>query len=175
MTDDALEQKDGTTPTDVPASADATDAARERTLQEERDQFYDLLLRKTAEFENYRKRIDRERREQADRVAADVLQDLLPIVDDLELALKADSGGEGAGAYRKGVELIHKQLVELLKKRGVRAIDALGADFDPHVHQAVTTETIEGRRDGEVIEEYRRGYLIGERLLRPAMVKVARS
>ncbi len=78
-------------------------------------------------------------------------------------------------AYRRGVELIHRQLVEVLRKRGVRPIEALGADFDPHYHQAVAHEPVEGHRDGEVIEEFRRGYMLGDRLLRPAMVKVAKG
>jgi len=73
------------------------------------------------------------------------------------------------------VELIHRQLAELLRKRGVRPIDTLGTDFDPHFHQAVAHEMAEGRREGEVIEEFRRGYMLGDRLLRPAMVKVAKG
>ncbi len=144
-------------------------------IQRQRDEYYDLLLRKTAEFENYRKRVDRERQTASEAAAADLLADLLPLVDDLERALTADPGAEGAEAYRRGVELIHRQLVELLRKRGVRPIEALGADFDPYYHQAVAHEAVEGRRDGEVIEEFRRGYMLGDRLLRPSMVKVAKG
>ena len=107
--------------------------------------------------------------------AANMIEDLLPLVDDLERALRADAGTEGADAYRKGVELIHQRLGDLLRKRGVRPIDALGADFDPHYHQAVSHEPAEGRREGEVIEEFRRGYMLGDRLLRPSMVKVAKG
>ena len=111
----------------------------------------------------------------AEAVAADAVKDLLPLVDDLERALKADTGAEGAEAYRKGVELIHRQLLEILRKRGVRAIEALGTDFDPHFHQAIAHEPAEGRRDGEVIEEFGRGYMLGDRLIRPAIVKVAKG
>jgi molecular chaperone GrpE len=93
----------------------------------------------------------------------------------MERALKADAGSHGAESIRKGVELIHKQLLDTLRKRGVKPIEALGADFDPHFHQAVSYEPAEGRRDGEVIEEFRRGYMLGDRLLRPAMVKVAKG
>jgi molecular chaperone GrpE len=178
MTDDALAPQDGGVAADQQPDTPAADAAPDastQTLQDERDRYYDLLLRKTAEFDNYRKRTDKERREQADRVAGDLLLEMLPIVDDLERALRVEAGSEQAEAYRRGVELIYKQLLELLKRRGVRAIDAVGQDFDPHLHQAVTTEARAGARDGEVTEEFRRGYLIGERLLRPAMVKVARS
>jgi molecular chaperone GrpE len=143
-------------------------------LQQQRDEYYDLLLRKTAEFDNYRRRIERERQAQAEAAAADVLQELLPLVDDLERALKAEPG-EGTDSYRRGVELILKQLQDTLKRRGVTPIEALGADFDPNYHQAVAHEPAEGRRDGEVIEEFRRGYLLGDRLLRPSMVKVAKG
>ena len=75
--------------------------------------------------------------------------------------------------YRRGVGLIHRQILELLRQRGVTPIEALGADFDPHRHQAVAHEPAPGRREGEIIEEYRRGYMLGNRLLRPSMVKVA--
>jgi molecular chaperone GrpE len=150
----------------------AGDAAE---LQRQRDEYYDLLLRKTAEFDNYRKRIDRERQTLADATAAEVMQELLPLVDDLDRALKAEPGAEGADAYRRGVELIHKRLEEILRRRGVRPIEALGADFDPNYHQAVAHDPADDRRDGEVIEEYRRGYMLGDRLLRPSMVKVAKG
>lgn len=144
-------------------------------VQRQRDEYYDLLLRKTAEFDNYRKRIERERQSVTEAAAADLMIELLPLVDDLERALRAEPGSDGAETYRRGVELIHRQLVETLRKRGVRPIEALGADFDPHVHQAVTHEAVAGHRDGEVIEEFRRGYMLGDRLLRPSMVKVAKG
>ena len=144
-------------------------------LRTQRDEYYDLLLRKTAEFDNYRKRIERERQAFSEATAADVMEELLPLLDDLDRALKADAGSEGADAYRRGVELIHKRLEEVLRRRGVKPIEALGADFDPNYHQAVAYDPAEGRRDGEVIEEFRRGYMLGERLLRPSMVKVAKG
>jgi molecular chaperone GrpE len=178
MTDDALTPEDGAVAADARPSAPAADAGTPnaaQALQDERDRYYDLFLRKTAEFDNYRKRTDKERREQADRVTGDLLLDVLPIIDDLERALTAEAGADAANAFRTGVELIHRQLLDLLKRRGVRAIDAIHQEFDPYLHQAVTTEACPGARDGEVLEEFRRGYLIGERLLRPAMVKVARS
>jgi molecular chaperone GrpE len=167
---DIIETPDETTTADpVPGSAEASD------LQRQRDEYYDRLLRKTAEFDNYRKRVDRERQTLADAAAASVVEELLPLMDDLERALEADPGSEGAEAYRRGVELIHRQLGDILRKRGVVAIEAVGADFDPHVHQAVAYEAAEGRRDGEVIDEFRRGYRLGDRLLRPSMVRVAKG
>jgi molecular chaperone GrpE len=160
-------------PVEKGSAVEATVDADE--IQRQRDDYYDRLLRKTAEFDNYRKRVERDRQSMSDAVKADVVRDLLPLVDDLERALNADPGTEGAEAYRRGVELIHRQLLEILKKRGVRVIEALGADFDPHYHQAVTYEHAEGRRDGEVIEELARGYMLGDRLIRPSMVKVAKG
>jgi len=144
-------------------------------IQRQRDDYYDRLLRKTAEFENYRKRVDRDRQNMSEAVAADLVRDLLPLVDDLERALKAESGAQGAEAYRRGVELILRQLLDILRKRGVRPIVALGADFDPHYHQAVAYDRADGRRDGEIVEEFGRGYMLGDRLLRPSMVKVAKG
>jgi molecular chaperone GrpE len=162
---------------DTPETAETAVDTNEQTdaadIKKQRDEYYDRLLRKTAEFDNYRKRIDRERQQLSESAAADLLQELLPLVDDLERALRAEGGD--AGAIRKGVELIHKQLVETLRKRGVRPIESLGADFDPHYHMAVAHDPANGRREGEVIEEFRRGYMLGDRLLRPAMVKVAKG
>lgn len=142
---------------------------------DEREQLRDRLLRTTAEFDNFRKRVDRDRREMADRAAESLLLDLLPVVDDLERALAVEATGEGAEAYRRGVELIHKQLAELLARRGVAVLDALGADFDPRLHQSVASEPADGHRDGEVVAVLRAGYLLNDRLLRPAMVKVAQA
>jgi molecular chaperone GrpE len=160
----------------LPAEDAATAPADDLTkVLEEREQLRDRLLRTTAEFDNYRKRVDRERREMADRAAEGVILELLPVVDDLERALAVEAAGEGAESYRRGVELIYKQLGDLLARRGVKAIDALGADFDPHLHQAVASELAEGHRDGEVIAVLRTGYQLNGRLLRPAMVKVAQG
>jgi molecular chaperone GrpE len=143
-------------------------------LRRERDALQDRLLRMAAEFDNYRKRIDRDRRDQADAAVADAIEEILPIIDNLELALQTPAGGD-PDAYRKGVELIYQQMLELLRKRGVTAIQTAGADFDPRVHQAVMHETSADHREGEVMHELRRGYMLGERLLRPAMVKVAKA
>jgi molecular chaperone GrpE len=142
------------------------------TLRRERDDNYDRLLRTTAEFDNYRKRVERERRDQADRVIGDFAVELLTVVDDFERALGADEAAEG---YRKGVELIHDKLQALLRAHGITPIDAIGADFDPNLHQAVVHEPSPGHRDNEVIGELRKGYMLHDRLLRPALVKVAKA
>jgi molecular chaperone GrpE len=169
-TDETAAQAAGVTQAEQPESS--TDPAE---LEKQRDEYYDRLLRKTAEFDNYRKRTERERLQLSEAAAADLLEELLPLVDDMERALKADPGTEATEAIRRGVELIHKQLLETLRKRGVRPVEALGADFDPHFHMAVSHEPADGRREGEVVEEFRRGYMLGDRLLRPAMVKVAKG
>jgi molecular chaperone GrpE len=156
---------------DGPADTDAGDSLEE--LRREKDALQDRLLRTAAEFDNYRKRIDRERRDLAEFAAADILSEFLPILDNFERALQAPSGGD-AEAFKKGVELIHKQIFDLLRKRGVKPIDALGMDFDPNFHQAVIHETSDDHREGEVMQELQRGYMLGDRLLRPSMVKVAK-
>jgi molecular chaperone GrpE len=156
---------------------DATVAAPEGSelaeLQRERDDYKDRWLRKGAEFDNYRKRVERERREQADQAVVDLLQELLLVVDDFDRALTV--GGDEGGAYRKGVELIHGKLHDLLRKQGVTAMDVLGADFDPNIHMAVMHEESPEHREGEVIGELQKGYMLHDRLLRPAMVKVAKA
>jgi len=156
----------------APSGTDATTLA---DVQRERDEYYDRLLRKTAEFDNYRKRIERERQAASEAAAADLVKDLLPLMDDLERALKAEAGAEGAETYRRGVELIYKRLEDILRRRGVQPIEAVGADFDPNFHEAVSHDPAEGRREGEVIEDFRRGYTLGDRLLRPSMVRVAKG
>ena len=133
-------------------------------LRREKDALQDRLLRTAAEFDNYRKRVERDRRDQADAATANALAGVLPIVDDLERALKAPAGGD-VESFRKGVELIHQ----------LTSIEAVGADFDPRFHQAVAHESSPDHREGEVIEEFARGYMLGDRLLRPAMVKVAKA
>jgi molecular chaperone GrpE len=166
-----MADEDMTDGPDAPVAAPEISEAGE--LQRERDDFKDRWLRKGAEFDNYRKRVERERREQADQSVVDLLQELLLVVDDFDRALTV--GGDEGGAYRKGVELIHGKLHDLLRKQGVKAIDSLGADFDPNVHQAVMHEDSPEHREGEVIGELRKGYTLNDRLLRPAMVKVAKA
>jgi molecular chaperone GrpE len=157
------------------AAVAADTGASAEELQRQRDDYYDRLLRKTAEFDNFRKRTEKERQQLAEAAAADLIEDLLPLVDDLERAIRAEADSTAAEAYRRGVEMIHQRLLDLLRKRGVRPIEAVGASFDPHFHQAVAHEPSPDHREGEVMEEFSRGYMLGERLLRPAMVKVAKG
>ena len=165
----------GATPPDAEDDRDDADAGGPELDEviRERDAHYDRLLRVTAEFDNYRKRTERERRELIEQAAGDLLGDLLPVVDDLERALAADT--QDGDTYRRGVEIIHKQLLDIMARRGVAPIEAVGTDFDPTLHQAVAHEPGDGHRDGEVVEELRRGYTLRQRLLRPSMVKVAKA
>ena len=168
--------KPGIEPAEASPAPETSEAASDQlaVLQRERDEYHDRWLRKSAEFDNYRRRVERERREQADQAVLDLLQELLLVIDDFDLALTVEPE-EGATAYRKGIELIAAKLHDLLKKYGVRPIEALGADFDPNVHQAVMHEASPEHREGEVIGELQKGYMIKDRLLRPAMVKVAKA
>jgi molecular chaperone GrpE len=167
MTEQALNDQDPQ-PEQAEGQNDSLDE-----LRREKDALQDRLLRTAAEFDNYRKRVERERRDLADYMKADILTEILPIVDNFERALQAPSSD--GDSLRKGVDLIHKQMVDFLRKRGVTPIEALGADFDPNFHQAVIHETSPFHREGEVIEELQRGYMLGDKLLRPAMVKVAKA
>ena len=162
---------------DEQAAQEQADAASRdplAELQQEKAALQDRLLRLAAEFENYRKRIDRDRRDQADAAVASAVEELLPIIDNLERALEAPIGSD-AEVYRRGVELIHRQMTDLLRKRGVTPIESVGAEFDPNVHQAVAHEVSSDHKEGIVMEEFARGYKLGDRLLRPAMVKVAKA
>jgi molecular chaperone GrpE len=152
-----------------PAPGQSLPGAEE--IARQRDEYYDLLLRKTAEFDNYRKRVERERRELSEYTAAEFARELLPVLDDLARAL--DASPAPGDAFVQGVHLIHRRLVDALAKRGVIAIEPLGELFDPHLHEAVARVPAEGHRDGEIVEVFSRGYKLGDRLLRPAMVKVA--
>ena len=163
---------------DEGAAAAATDPAPALAdeiveLRKERDSLHDRLLRQAAEFDNYRKRIERERKDTAQMAAVDFVQELLPVIDDFERALQTDA--PGADSYRQGLEIIHRALMDMLRKRGVTPIDAVGTQFDPQVHQAVAYEEAPDRQDGEVMEQFTRGYRLGDKLVRPAMVKVAKA
>jgi molecular chaperone GrpE len=138
----------------------------------------EAVARRQADFENYRKRIERDRGEAHNRVVAEAARKLLPVVDNLTRALDAERSMEANESkefkhFLHGVELISKQLNEVLESFGVQPIAALGERFDPHIHEAVVTEATDEYEPDTVIDELARGYRIGDRLLRPAMVKVA--
>ncbi len=146
------------------------------TIERERNQYYDLLLRKQAEFENFRKRTAREREDTRTMIRAEILGELLPIVDASEKgmeAMKAQNVPESCLAFQDGYELLLRQLQNLLEKFEVTPVPGVGSTFDPNVHEAVLREVTKDFSENEIVEEYRKGYLIGDRLLRPSQVKVA--
>ena len=140
-------------------------------VSQERDALLDRLARLQAEFENYRKRNAREQAEFREYAVADAVKNFLPILDNFDLALRSQTN-EGA-ALRSGIELIRKQMDDVLSRLGVQVIPAQGSTFDPRVHEAIEMVESPDHGDHEVIDELQRGYKLKERLLRPAMVRVA--
>lgn len=157
---------------DTKISADATADAELGKLTADLNDLRQTLMRRQADFDNYRKRIERERAEDSKRHTARVVESLIPIVDGFEQALAAHREAEYEN-YRKGFELIYKQLLDNVARLGVQRVDPLGQPFDPHLHQAVDrTETTE-YDDGVILQVFQPGYVFHGRVLRPAMVRVA--
>ena len=143
-------------------------------LTQERSTLLDQLLRRQAEFENYRRRVDRERAETYARSRAEVVLELLPVIDNFERALASlEHSGNDAKNLRQGIELIHRQLNDALAKFGLEPVESVGQAFDPNLHEAVSAEPSSEHEENTVIAEFERGYRLGEKLLRPAKVKVA--
>lgn len=143
-------------------------------LAQEKSELQDLLLRRQAEFENFRKRADRERMEFAEYAAMDAVRAILPIIDDLERALKAASASEsGDREFVKGIELVYQRLMDSLKKLGLEPISTSDQKFDPNVHHAVKMVQNEELEDHTILDTYQSGYNFKGKLLRPAMVEVA--
>ena len=143
-----------------------------RKLLADRQELYDRLLRKQAEFENFRKRTEREKEDILKHGSADLIRGLLPALDSFERALKQRNPNIPPEFY-KGIDLIHNELVEVLRKAGLDPLHTLGETFDPNFHQAVETVESSQHRHHEIVEELQRGYRLRQRLLRPAVVKVA--
>lgn len=141
-------------------------------VKSERDSLLDRLARAQAEFENARRRAAKEQQEYRDFAIADAIKSLLPVVDSFERALRVKSDSND---FRSGVELIYKQLQDSFAKLGVHAIPAQGEPFDPHYHEAIEMVETTDAPDHHVIEELQRGYKLKDRLLRPAMVRVAKN
>lgn len=147
-------------------------------VRAEQQEFQDTVARRQADFDNFRKRIERERADTYNRVVADVVGQLLPVVDNLRRAHEAESSIEATESqefrnFLHGVELISKQLNGVLENLGVKQVPTVGHPFDPHVHEAIATEQTDEFEPDTVMQEIVRGYRLGDKLLRPAMVKVA--
>jgi len=149
-----------------------------KRVEAENAELKDQIKRRQADFENYRKRIDRERSETYNRVVADVAAKLLPVLDNLKRALEAESSVESSESdefrhFLSGVDLIYKQLNGVLDALGVKPVAAVGEQFDPHIHEAVVTEATDDYEPDTVMQEIVAGYRLGDKLIRPALVKVA--
>jgi molecular chaperone GrpE len=154
----------------APPQASTDESAR---LKQERDELFDRLARLQAEFDNYRKRSQREQEDFRAYAVSEAVKLFLPVLDNFNLALKHKQSS--ADDLRKGIELIRKQFEDALQKLGVQPIDAHGAEFDPRHHEAIEMVHSDEHGDNQVIEELQRGYKMRDRLLRPAMVRVARK
>jgi molecular chaperone GrpE len=153
-----------------PAASLAAITAERDQLATERAELQDRLLRSQAEFQNLRKRVERERVELYEYTSMEAVRVLLPILDDFARALKAESADKD---YVAGIELIYNRFYDTLKKLGLEPIDSTGQPFDPQIHHAVDMVETSDVPDHTVLEEFQRGYNFKGRLLRPAMVKVA--
>jgi molecular chaperone GrpE len=139
-------------------------------LEAEKAELHDRLLRTQAEFQNFRRRVEKERLEFSEYASMEAVRALLPILDDFERALKAENSGD---EYVKGMELIHQRFAAQLEKLGLEAMQVTGQPFDPHTHHSVEMVETHEADDQTVLDEFQRGYHFKGRLLRPAMVKVA--
>ncbi|MEW6400963.1 MAG: nucleotide exchange factor GrpE [Chloroflexota bacterium] len=134
-------------------------------------EYKDGWMRAQAEFQNYRKRVERDEAARKADMKGDIIKKILPALDDLERALQ--NRPSDSGAWVSGIELIHKKLVSILESEGVKKIEAQGAPFDPNFHEAISHEPAEGFESGHVIAVVQNGYMLGERVIRPALVRVA--
>jgi molecular chaperone GrpE len=162
-----------------PATAELVATRSElKRVQAENAELTDRLARRQADFENYRKRVDRERNETYSRVVADIAAKLLPVLDNLKRALETEASVEASESdefrhFLSGVDLIYKQLNGVLEALGVKPIVAVGEQFNPHIHEAVVTEATDEFEPDTVMQEIVAGYRLGDKLIRPALVKVA--
>lgn len=144
------------------------------SVKSQADEYLDGWQRARAEFANYKKRTDREQQELRSRIAGETISRYLGVVDDLERALRERPADGDAAAWAEGIELIYRKLVTLLESEGVYRIAADGQEFDPNLHEALSHEESSDHREGQVIEVIQPGYRMGERVLRPALVRVAK-
>ena len=155
----------------VQLASEVTALTSERDqLVREKVELQDRVLRLQAEFDNFRKRTERDRSEFSQYAGMEAIREILPVLDNFEIALKTETQDRH---YQKGVELIHQRMAESLKKLGLEPIEAIGEKFDPHIHQAIEQVQTEEAPDHTVLSEFQRGFRFKGKLLRPSMVKVA--
>jgi molecular chaperone GrpE len=142
-------------------------------LQQQSEEYLDGWQRERAEFANYKKRMERERQQLQHNIAGNIIRRYLEILDDLERVLENQpSDGEGA-SWAEGIELVYRKFLSALEAEGVVSMEVAGQQFDPNLHEAISQEPSDDLESGQIIEVVRNGYLIGERVLRPATVRVA--
>jgi molecular chaperone GrpE len=161
----------GGDPPQAPPAEESALAAELAKLRVEKDELYQTLVRRQADFENYRKRIERDRYEEGRRAVERLIVDLIPVLDAFDRALQAHDH-PAYEEYRKGVNLIRKQLWDTLARHGVERIDAAGKTFDPHIHQAIERAESKEHPDGFILHVFQDGYMFHGRVLRPAIVRV---
>ena len=158
----------------LPETPSSDTAADIQKLIEERDALQDRLLRRQAEFENYKKRVERERGELIQSASAELIRELLGVLDSFDLAIRnAASQGSAGEDMLRGLDLVYKQLLDTLGRFGLKVIEAKGQPFDPNFHQAISTVPSDDVPENTVVEEFRRGYTLNGKLLRAAMVAVS--
>ena len=157
---------------DAPAQPADAEEDGDASIPYSKREIYDMLLRQQAEFENARKRLEREKQETRQRLSMDLLRRFLPILDNFHRAL-GEASSHPEDSFRRGVALTVQQMQELLKREGLEEIEATGQHFDPHLHEAVETREVEGMEEGIVLEDLRKGYRFKGQLLRPTLVRVS--
>jgi molecular chaperone GrpE len=158
---------------ETPEQAGDESEALQRQLEEAQAQaseFKDSWMRSQAEFQNYRKRVERDNETMKSTMKGDIVRKILPVLDDLERALQNRPADD---AWASGIELVTRKFQNILELEGVKRIEAEGAEFDPNFHEAISHEPADGVESGHVIEVIQNGYVIGERVIRPALVRVA--
>lgn len=142
--------------------------------QAKADEYLEGWQRSRADFANYKKRVERDQAQTYQNAAASILKRYLGIIDDLERALKSRPADGDGSAWAEGIELIYRKLLSILESEGIQPMDAEGMLFDPNLHEAIMSEDSDQHESGQIIEVLQQGYLLGDRVLRPAMVRVAR-
>jgi molecular chaperone GrpE len=163
---------DQSAPESLPAG-EVSVAEQIQKLAAEKQDLQNMLVRRQADFENYRKRVERERQQERHRGAEVLIEQVLPVLDAFDRALASGQDSSASAEYRKGFELIRTQLWNALAKQGLQPIEAVGKPFDPHLHHAIENVPTAEQPEGTVVGEMQKGYMFHDRVLRPAMVRVA--
>ncbi|MBC5638789.1 nucleotide exchange factor GrpE [Ornithinibacillus sp. BX22] len=177
--DEQVEKEDQTADSEVTIEEEGIEPDSEATeleaelakVQQEKEELYQRLLRTQAEFDNYKKRSIKEREAERKYKAQDLVTELLPAIDNFERALQVETTDANKNLL-DGISMVYRQLVDALKSQGVEPIEAIGKEFDPNIHQAVMQVEEEGFEPNTVVEELQKGYMMKDRVIRPAMVKV---